>query len=548
MPIRAAHACGALGRYDRARVLQMAELLGAGANFAHEDDSSALILDREPVAWSGGRQRGFGWVEGDARGPATRYPDWRGAAGAGICGLVLDGRRRFLHSAVNGLAPIYWLEQDGAVYFASRIDPLVRTSPARLSIDWDAWASIIALRFPTANRTPFAEISRLPQQSLLQRRLGRARVREERWPWAEIEPGGSIGAAAEGAAAALEESLAPLPGEIVCPLSGGRDSRMLFAILARDGRVAAAVTAPDDDGEPREETLGAPVAAAFGVPQERLQGTEADYPAEWEERARRVEYQMVDHAWLVPMARRVAESSAPVPDGFAIDVFASAGRNFFNRETFDMSTPEAASRAMFDSLRQYGHAHVALEQSFHEPVLDRAWEQHLASVKRHQGHPHQVVLDFYASRTRRGISTYSTKLVGDRSWAITPGATDAFVRAALSIDLEEKRKGELYRGILEIVAPEVAALPSTADVPRGEPHLPRRWCSKAAVEAHRRSLLDGPLATHLSPALRAWIEGPVEAEPDGHLRVGIESISLLHSWWRRYRDHLREADPTELRG
>jgi hypothetical protein len=524
----------------------MAELLGG--TFVHEDDSSALALDREPFEWSGNRQRGFGWIEGDARQPSPRFPDWRGAAEAGVCGLVLDGRRRFLHSAVNGLAPLYWLEHDGAVYFSSRIDPLVQASPVRLSVDWDAWASIVALRFPAGDRTPFAEISRLPQHSLLQRRFGRARVREERWPWLEVEPDGTVETAAEGAAAALEELLAPLPGGIVCPLSGGRDSRMLFAILARDGRVAAGVTAPDDDGEPREENLAAPVAAAFGVPQERLQGTEADYSAEWEERARRVEYQMVDHAWLVPMARRVAEAGAPVPDGFGIDVFASAGRNFYNRETFDLSTPKVASRSMFDSLRQYGHAHVALEESLHEPVLSRAREQFLASVKRHEGHPHQVVFDFYVSRSRRGISTYSTKLVGDRAWAITPGATDPFVRAALSIDLEEKRKGELYRGILEIVAPEVAALPSTADVPRGEPRLLRRWCSKTAVEAHRRSLLDGPLTPHLSPQLRAWIDGPVEAEPDGHLRVGIETVSLFHSWWRRYRDQLQEADAAELRG
>jgi hypothetical protein len=526
----------------------MAELLGAGPSFAHEDGSSALVLDREPVRWSGGRQHGLGWVEGDARPPAARYPDWRGAAEAGACGLVLDGRRRFLHSAVNGLAPIYWLEVEGAVYFASRIDPLVRTSPSRLSVDWDAWASILSLRFPAGDRTPFAEISRLPQHSTLRRRLGGARASEERWPWAEIELDGNIETAAEGTAAALEEALAPLPGGIVCPLSGGRDSRILFAVLARDGRVAAAVTAPDDDGEPREEDLAAPVAAAFEVPHERLQCAEADYPAEWEERARRVEYQMVDHAWLVPPAHRVARSPAPVPDGFGIDVFASAGRNFFNRETFDLSTPQRASRAMFDSLRQYGHAHVALEEGLQEPVLARAREQYLASVKRFEGHPHQVVFDFYLSRSRRGISTYSTQLFGDRSWTITPGAAGPFVRAALSIDLEEKRRGELYRGILKILAPEVAALPSTAEVPKGKPHLPRRWCSRAATAAHRRSLLDGPLAPHLSPALRAWIEGPVEAEPDGHLRVGIESVSLLHSWWRRYRDHLREVDPTALRG
>ncbi|HXQ89580.1 MAG TPA: hypothetical protein VN733_08065, partial [Solirubrobacterales bacterium] len=405
MNSRAAHACGALGRYDRGRVRAMADLLGASNGFAHEDESSALVLDREPVRWGAERQRGLGWVEGDARQPPSRLRDWRAAGEAGVCGLVLAGRRRFLHSAVNGLAPIYWLQHEGAVYFASRIDPLVQTSPVRLSIDWEAWASIIAMRFPAGTRTPFAEISRLPQLSLLRRRFGGARVREERWPWAEIEPGASFEAAAEGAAMALAESLAPLPGGIVFPLSGGRDSRMLLALLAREGKVDVAVTVADDDGEPREESLATPVAAAFGVPHERIQGAESDYPADWEERARGVEYQLVDHPWMAPLAQRLAVSPAPVPDGYAIDVFASEGRNFYNRETFDTSTPEAASRAMFDSLRQYGHAHVALEESLHEPVIARAREQYLASAKRFEGHPHQIVFDFYLSRTQRGVST-----------------------------------------------------------------------------------------------------------------------------------------------
>lgn len=525
----------------------MAELLGAGV-FVHEDDSSALILDREPVVWSGSRERGLGWVEGDARQPPQRLADWSAAAEAGVCGLVLEGRRRFLHSAVNGLAPLYWLEHEGAVYFASRIDPLVRTSPARLSIDWDAWASIIALRFPAGNRTPFAEISRLPQSSTLRRRFGGARMREERWSWLEIEPDQSLETAAEGGAAALEELLAPLPGGIVCPLSGGRDSRLLLGALARDGRAAAAVTVPDDEGDTHEEDLAEPVATALGVPHERLRGEAVDYPAEWEKRARRVEYEFVDHAWLVPLERRLAESPAPVPDGFAIDVFASEGRNFYRRDEFDASSSQAATRAMFEALRQYGHSHVALEESFQQPLISRAHDLYLEPARRYEGHPLQVVFAFYVNRSRRGVSTYSTKLLGDRSWTIVPGAADPFVRATLSTSLEEKAGARLFRRIFEILTPDVAALPSTADVPRKAAHLPRRWCSQPAMEAHRRSLRDGPLAPHLSPRLQAWISAEDGAEPDHHLRLGIEGVSLLHSWHRRYRDHLRQVDPTDLKG
>lgn len=548
VPSRAVLACGALGSYDKERLRRIAELLGETLGPVHEDDSSALWLDREPRRWSGRRERGLGWVEGDARQPPSQLPDWRAAAATGVCGLALDGRRRFLHSATNGLAPLYWMEQDGAVYFASRIDPLVRSSPARLSVDWDAWAGIIAMRYPLGDRTPFAEIRRLPQESTLRRRLGRAQVKHERWAWAEVEPGASLDDATEGIVAALDEALAPLPGGLVCPLSGGRDSRMLFLTLAHRGKVDAAATVPDDEGDTHEEDLAAPVAGAFGVRHERLAGGLADYPADWEERARRVEYEFVDHAWLVPLAHRVAGLEVPVPDGFAIDVFLSAGRHFYLPETLDTRNPRAAAAALFGTLRRYGKGEQALAGDLRGPMAARAREQFLAVARRFDGNPNQAFLSLYSTRSLRGVTSYSTKLLGDHCQTVTPGATDSYVRAALSLAGAEKDGGRFYHAVFERLDPKVAELPSTAEAPRQPPHLPRRWCSPVATKAHRSSLLDGPLTPHLAPELRAWIEGPADAEPVGDLRLGVESIHLLHSWWRRYRDWLRDVDPTDLRG
>ena len=175
-----------------------------------------LMLDREPIRWEGSKERGLGWIEGDLwRGEAS---DWRDAAELGACGLVIDGRRRFVHSAINGLSPVYWINH-GRTYFASRIDPLVQARRA-LSVDWDAWASTIALRHPLGERTPFAEIRRLGPFSTLRRRFGRGRSHSPAWPWAEIEPGADLDRAADGVVTGLLETLAPLDGNVVCPLSG----------------------------------------------------------------------------------------------------------------------------------------------------------------------------------------------------------------------------------------------------------------------------------------------------------------------------------------
>jgi hypothetical protein len=65
---------------------------------------------------------------------------------------------------------------------------------------------------------------------------------------------------------------------------------------------------------------------------------------------------------------------------------------------------------------------------------------------------------------------------------------------------------------------------------------------------HRELLGDGPLAPHVSPDLRRWLSSPQRGELSPDLRIGMEAISLFHSWWRRYRDVLKPVDVADLRG
>jgi hypothetical protein len=544
-PARAPLACGALGSFDRDRVLRMAAAIEAEP--AHEDGDSILMLDREPVAWSGGGARGLGWIEADLwrQGPVS---GWEAAARRGLTGMVVEGRRRFLHTAVNGVAPLYWMEDGGATYFASRIDPLVRAAPGRFSIDWDAWAAIIALRNPLGGRTPFAEVSRLGPFRTLQRRRGRGRVKAPSWAWTEIEPDGGLERAADGVAEALSESLGRLPGGLVCPLSGGRDSRLLCCTLAAEGRVARAVTGSDDEGEEMEERLAAPVAELLEIPQEQVPGYPERYPADWEERARRVEYQFVDHAWLMPVAQRLEGLETPVPDGFVVDSLLQSGTHFSPPEVFESRRGRTRRLALFDALRRYGKAHLALAEGLRGATVSRAREQFLTVTRPLDGHPSQNPLSIYVARALPGVSLYPTGLLGSGCQMIAPAASDAVVSALLSATQLEKRGGRLYTAVFERLAPRAAHLPSTATTPRAGPRLPRRWLSAEALDAYRGSLADGPLAAHLSPELRDWLAEPASGELSPDLRMGMEAVSLLHAWWRRYREVLHEVDAADLAG
>jgi len=546
-PAGAPAVCGALGEYDRRTLNRIASAFESPLRPVHRDERSILLMDREPLRWAGRRESGFGWIEGDVWRGGLLPSDWRESARRGACGLVVEGRRRFLHSAVNGLAPIYWIEDQRATYFASRIDPLVRSSAGRLSIDWDAWASILALRYPLGDRTPFAEIRRLGQFATLRRRLGRARAEAHRWPWAEIEPSLDLEAGAEATAAALEQSLAALDGDLICPLSGGRDSRLLLSILAASGRASiTAVTVSDDEGAAFEEGPASGVAETLGVLHERLGSRLEDYPADWEERARRVEHQFVDHAWLVPLARRIAAAASPSPDGFALDTLMQTGARFHTPEVLDLSDPRAASRAMFDSLRRYGKAHLALAERFHRPIVERSREQFMAVAKPFEGHPSQPNLELYASRTMRGVSTYPNGLLGRDAQIFVPGAQDGVASAILAVSSTAKGAAGLQAAVQHRVDPRIAALPSTGDTPRSEPHLPRRWRSPAALDLYRDLLGNGPLAPHVSPELKEWLAAPDGVELSGDLRLGMEGIALFHFWWRRYRTKLRAIDVADL--
>jgi hypothetical protein len=503
-----------------------------------------LLLDREPLRWSGSRQQGLGWIEGAPwRGGAG---DWGEASRRGACGLVLDGRRRYLHSSIDGLGPVYWMRDGGAAYFASRIDPLAQTAPGPLSVDWGAWASILVLRFPLGERTPFAEIRRLEPFSTLSRRRRRFRSHSPEWPWARAEPRLGRDAAAKGVLAALREAVASLDRPAAVPLSGGRDSRMVLCALAEAGRASVALTVNDDEGDTFEEDLAAPVAAALAVPHERLRASPRRYPLNWEERARLVEHQFVDHAWLVPLAHRVGSDGIPVADGFAIDTLLQRGGRFYPPRTLDPRNPRRANLAMFDSLRQYGSAPLALEERLRGPLVARARELYLAATKPLEGNPSQATLAFYRTRSARGVSCYPSGLLGTRSQVFAPGGTDEVAMAALSATPDARDGDGLYRAVFDLLSREVGRMPSTSDTPRRPPRLARCWRSAPAIAAHRLRLEDGPLAPHLSPELREWLSAPEAPDPSPGLRLGMEAVSLLHSWCARYRGRLRGLDPAEL--
>ena len=295
-----------------------------------------------------------------------------------------------------------------------------------------------------------------------------------------------------------------------------------------------------------EEDLAVPVAAALGVAHEQIEAAAADYPRDWAERARRVEYQFVDHAWLVPLARRIGGNPAPTLDGYGLDTILAAGVRFYSLATLESSRPRDASLALFENLRRYGHAEQALEERFAGPLVARARDQFVAATSRFEGHPSQVILGFYATRSLRGVSTYPSGLLGREARVIAPGASDPVVTAALSVHrsasaaVTSTRRSSSASRRPSGVCPRPAIPPAVAapapplalrSRDRGVSHAAHRWPARRRTSA--RSFGRGCI-------------GRSAASSSGDTRMGLEAIAMFHAWWRRYRGDLREVDATEL--
>jgi Asparagine synthase len=551
-PPRTALACGALGSYDAELVRCIGSHLAAEMSIVHEDDRSTLLLDRPAIRWRG-RGRGFAWGKGCSGDRGVGL--WKDAARElGACGLVVHDRRRRVHSSVSGVAPVYYMEHGRAVYFASRIDALVMSLPGRLTIDWRAWASIFYLRFPVGRRTPFLEVRRLrPFSTLEWDEAGeRPRTVEHRWPWAEIEPTLDLEDGSDAAAEALREAMAPLETDpVICTLSGGWDSRLLLCLLAKEGHDVRALTVNPDNGHDREEALAADVAAALGVRHCTVVGDPERFWEETRERALRVDFQLAAPPWAMPLAAALRGHSGTATDGLALDTLAQAGDTYYTEAMIHPDGSPRVAQALWTRLLGQVMRHATrrvLTPQIDDELKSLARRQFMAEANRFRGHPAEVVLTFYATRTVRGISLTPNAVFGADLDTVTPCTDHAVAAALLATRPSEKFDARIYRALFAKVNPAVGKLPSTHE--KGTPPTitrSRRGLSTAAVRGYESLLTGGPLKGALSAEVRGHLaDGTLSesiAEPT--LQRGILAVTLFHLWHERYRDRLAHDDPLE---
>ena len=543
-------ACGALGEFDPERVELMKRAFGAldlPLETVHQDESSALLLDREPVAWSGRRASGLGWSEGLAAGEGAT--SWKEAAQRlACCGLVIEGRSRYVHSSVSGVAPIYYMQDGEATYFASRIDPLVQSSPPerRLTIDWEAWAGIFLMTAPLGDRTPFLEVRRLPPFSTLKHHPGNgARQRSPAWPWSEVglNQGERTG---EALIDELRQTIAEIPaGPLICPLSGGWDSRLLLTLATeREDLDVSAWTLKSTHRGSDETPYAKRVAKALGVPITQIPRGRSFW-GDHEKVALRCDYQTTHHGWFMPLARRLRDGSHSLVDGLAGGIFIKG--HFVTGPMLELKTRRERLALLWDYLSNAGSLSEVLSERISKALTKvalRSWQREARALA---GSPAQLSLTAYRTRTLRGISLAPTSILGAEATVLTPFTDDRVARAALEIPPENKLDGALYREVLAAVNPAVGKLPSTNDA-AVTPEQPtgNREIKRGALQGFGERLESSPLRSEIDPAVLESgkrLRRILDSSKSAHI---VRALALMSMWEERYRDRLAQINPKEI--
>jgi hypothetical protein len=201
------------------------------------------------------------------------------------------------------------------------------------------------------------------------------------------------------------------PGEIVLPLSGGRDSRHILFEMVEAGRKPHAVTTPVwapniDDDLPIAQRL----AARFGLPHTVLRATLAKAKAQ-RRASEEVDFASDELGWMLPMRRFLNRQEGFVFDGIAGDVMSNG--LFLHRDL--LMRLEAGDTARVAELL-LGLEDVwqgVLDDSFYESLSrERAAAVLKRELDKHLGAPNPVSSYIFWNRTRREISLFGFKILG----------------------------------------------------------------------------------------------------------------------------------------
>jgi hypothetical protein len=534
------YVCGAIGPWEPSR-LQRLIAASPRASQIHSDENATLWSSSPLPSWRTDSGRGWFWSPlADGETPRS----WASASERRLAaGLAIDGTAVTLHTCAIGVQDLYTTDVNGALYFATDIDPLLAVIDGSLHSDWSAWASILAIGGPLGPQTPFEEVRRMEAATGIRVDEGQRKVVSYTPAWLAVEPTGCEPAEIVDALRAHIPSARGLQ-RIAVTLSGGWDSRLLSALAAkRSRRPVLAWTTSIDDGLDHDVRLSRPVAAALGM-KHRIFVQDADaYRTECLPVFERVQHQTQMHTCFMPLARRIARRSEPLLDGLAGEALLRG----YDAAVVDATSAGAQRDALWTSLA-IGDGRL-VETWFAPGVAARlkeaSRESFAAATRAFEGNPVAPRMSRLATRVARGTAQSPLRLFAPETDVRMPFLHPDVLTVVQRVPLAMTQDGTYYRRILDVAMGDGAgAMPSSNDPGTydGGAKLPRRQRHPLALnEMVARITADDTVVALLGKELRPALDNVTERDQicqwNGP-RLTLQWASMMAHWRAKYAHRL----------
>lgn len=345
-------------------------------------------------------------------------------------------------------------------------------------------------------------------------------------------------------------------------LSGGWDSRFLVALFADAGRIHKTLTTQQrvrlGPCYVSEERIARAVAEFLGVENRFVAPCYRD-PSTLHRRAALLDNATWFHDWAFAMADAVPTGRVLLLDGLLGDILI---RGLFLDDELAAAQKARDRRAMqgvlhrryVEGFNTYTPGLEAWESVLQAGALKafskRLWEgleEELKAIDRSE----TATLFFLRNRSRRAIAPLPRLVFGRKGDVHLPFCDPGFLRLALSLPLEKRRDGSIYRRLLERVRPGLSRIPSTNDKDTARlasfltETLPPDTLRgrKERKQARLQALCHQPprvFASIMKPEIRTALASGDPAVLERHLLL-LEKIQMVEGFFQGAKDKKAET-------
>jgi len=389
-----------------------------------------------------------------------------------------------------GLRPLYYYRDDNRFLFASEVKAILGEPAIPRQINWKAWSDFFNLGWVAGDDTFFEGIRAVPPATVVECTDGNF-SRSAYWDYCDIKVDHSltekdaVAGASEMLRKTMDKLIAKAKGkQVIIPLSGGNDSRMIAASAKEKGLEFRSLTTRKDSEVITDKVLAEKLKDALGIPWEYIDLGPDLYPRFFLKTLFQTEFMTPEHLWSQFMIEKIP-FPAVILDGFAGGNIMGMVRHYDPVESAMLSDRKNQDFNWFleKMIRKPGAVQISniFREEF-QSVLNHSCLHNLkASFQDFPPEPLSISSFMVSNRSRRAVTPYMFNMMSVKADVFCPFLEDEFYSFIQSIPPEMKTNNSFYELWRKEMFPDLAGLPTLKSM------APVKYTSKEAYTSFRNS-------------------------------------------------------------